>query len=85
MSKIKTTNKKPFWSDRWGADKICPITYTRLRPGRNRLGIPYSIKLQCGHRFVRSALIEWIKKCPEQTCPVCRKRILLIDLTTDKN
>lgn len=74
-----------WWKKKWGKDCICPITYTRLRSGKNRLGVPYSIRIPCGHRFVRTALIEWIKTCPDQTCPVCRKRIALIDLTSYKN
>jgi len=48
--------------------------------------VPYTIRVVCGHRFVRSALIKWIQEgSVEQTCPMCRKRICLIDLTTMKN
>lgn len=67
---------KPFWSKKWGKDKICPITQSRLRPGKNKYGIPYIIELGCGHKFYRMALLKWssIQQVPK--CPVCRKEIL---------
>ncbi len=75
-----------YWNRKWGKDAICPITHTRLRPGKNKYEVPYTIRLVCGHRFVRSALIKWIQEGPvDQSCPMCRKRIYLIDLTTMKN
>ena len=75
MSQIKTTNKKPFWSNKWGSDKICPITYTRLRPGKSSSGTPYIIKLSCGHRFCRNALLQWLVTSRNYSCPVCRNKI----------
>ncbi len=66
---------QPFWSARWGKDKICPITYSRLRPGRSRDGIPYTIELQCTHRFCRKALLNWVLTNDQPTCPLCRQCI----------
>ena len=61
------------WSKNWGRDKICPITQTRLRPGSDRNGNKYVIKISCGHRFYRNALNKWLKYA--NNCPVCRKEI----------
>lgn len=67
----------PFWDKKWGKDAICPITYTRLRPGTNKYGNTYTVELQCGHRFCRSAITNWIITSFDQSlvqpkCPVCR-------------
>ena len=75
----------PHWNKKWGKDAICAITQVRLRPGKNKFNIPYTIALPCKHRFYRSALIQWIKKSLDHTCPMCRRRIYMIDLTTYKN
>lgn len=66
--------KPPFWHKKWGTDKVCGITHTRLRPGKNREGIPYTITLKCRHSFYRIVLTEWVKKCypVKPTCPNCR-------------
>ena len=76
-----------FWNKKWGKDAICPITHCKLRPGKNKHGIPHTIRLQCSHRFYRTALYKWIKTSTKknQTCPICRRKLLLIDLTTLKN
>jgi len=80
---------KPHWDKKWGKHVICPITQSRLRPGKNKKGIPYAITLPCKHRFYRSALFTWVKhswsndKIP--SCPLCRKRIYLIDLSSGKS
>ena len=68
---------KKFWSKKWGKDKICNITFSRLRPGKNKNGIPYCITLKCNHSFYTNALFEWIKNCKDDkaTCPVCRKDV----------
>ena len=65
---------KSFWK-RW-ENRICGITHTRLRPGKNKKGLSYSVFLPCEHGFYRSALNEWIKRCPKDnaTCPMCRKK-----------
>ena len=67
---------KNFWKKKW-KNKICGITHTRLRPGKNKNGISYSVFLPCKHGFYRSVLNEWIKRCPKDspTCPLCRKKI----------
>jgi len=75
----------PFWNKKWGKDAVCAITHVRLRPGKNRFGVPYTITLPCKHRYYRSALVQWVKSSPQQTCPMCRKKIYLIDLITFKN
>ena len=66
--------KNSFWYKKW-KDKICGITQTRLRPGKNKHGESYSIYLDCSHGFYRSVLIEWVKNCPSKmpTCPICRQ------------
>jgi hypothetical protein len=73
---------KPWWSNKWGKDKICSITYTRLRPGKNKKGIYYTTRLKCNHLFCTYPLLEWVKKCPNEdlTCPVCRSPFILTDL-----
>ena len=75
---------KPFWNRKWDKTNKCPITQTRLRPGKNKWGIPYTIRLNCGHRFCRSAIFNWVKKSQIPTCPMCRGKIFLIDLITNK-
>ena len=79
----------PFWSVDWGKDAICAITHTRLRPGKDVNGNPYVCKLGCGHRFYRSALLEWIryqmKRRVDRTCPLCRKTVKLADLYVPRN
>lgn len=68
-----------WWNKKWNKSNICGITHTRLRPGKNKNGLPYTITLQCGHGFYINALLEWMKKCPNDiiTCPLCRKIINL--------
>lgn len=61
-----------WWDKKYGKNNICAITRTRLRPGKNKLGYPYSFFLYCGHGFVRTALINMIKR-QEYRCPLCRK------------
>lgn len=68
--------RSPKWSERWGKDKICPITQSRLRPGSSRDGIPYTIQLSCNHRFYRKALIHWMLTQKTATCPLCREPII---------
>jgi hypothetical protein len=65
---------KKWWDPKYSKDSICAITQTRLRPGKNKDGIPYVIKLKCNHVFYTSALFCWIDKCntDEIKCPVCR-------------
>ena len=64
--------KISFWEKNW-KDKTCGISYTRLRPGKNKFGLSYSVFLKCKHGFYRKVLIEWIKNCPSEnlTCPIC--------------
>ena len=69
MSKLK----KPWWSKKWGKDKICPITQTRLRPGKSKKGVPYTITLKCNHSFNAKAIAIWFIN--NDTCPICRKTL----------
>ena len=66
--------KIPYWKRVW-KDQECGITNTRLRPGKNKYGLSYSIFLNCKHGFYRKVLVEWVKNCPkeEPTCPLCRR------------
>lgn len=68
---------KPWWSKKWGKDKTCYITHTRLRPGKNKKGVYYTTQLSCNHSFCTYPLLEWIKQCPNNTptCPTCRTTI----------
>lgn len=74
---------RPWWSKKWGNDKKCSISYTRLRPGKNNKGIYYTTTLKCNHSFCTFPLVKWIKNCPrpkEPTCPICREKFSLQDL-----
>ena len=61
------SEKKSFW---WGTHAICGITLSRMRPGRNAIGVQHVAKLPCGHRFYRKALAVWLTKSAK--CPLCR-------------
>ena len=73
---------KPWWSEKWGKNKTCVITQTRLRQGKNKKGIYYTTTLQCSHRFCTYPLLNWIKNTNgfNSTCPVCRKDFTLSDI-----
>ena len=62
------SSKKPWWDKKWGKDKICSITQTRLRPYNN------TTKLSCGHIFITQAINIWFEK--KDSCPICRKNII---------
>lgn len=66
---------KPWWSHKWGKDKRCVITQSRLRPGKDNKNVPYVIDLSCSHRFYRSALEKWWREKGKQECPLCRKLV----------
>lgn len=65
--------ERPFWDKKYGKNSICPITLTRLRPGKDKNGIPYIITSKCKHTFYRSAFYNWLQN--HDTCPVCRTKI----------
>ncbi len=84
----------PWWSSKWGKDNICPITHSRLRPGKNKDGVLNTIKLHCNHRFNRKAILEWLSLSYEKIdngsfyiivnnnkCPVCRACVNYSDLS----
>ena len=79
---IVNKSSRPWWSKKWGADKICGITHTRLRPGKNKKGIYRTTRLSCKHAFCTYPLLKWIKICPSSvpTCPVCRRPFGLEEL-----
>ena len=63
----------PWWDKKYGKNAICAISMTRLRPGKNKDNVSYSIYLQCKHGFVRSAFVRWVES-GKRTCPVCRSK-----------
>lgn len=67
-----------WWNTKWNNDNICGITHTRLRPGKNKNGLPYTIRLKCSHRFYMNPLLHWLER--SSTCPCCRRSISLQDL-----
>ena len=75
----KSSNKvsHTFWGKKWGKDKICAISHTRMRPGVDKEGVPYVFTLNCKHRYYRKALKEWVLAArninTNPTCPLCRK------------
>ena len=73
-------NNKPFWSKKWGKNKICGITLSRLRPGKYKNGISYVTKLPCNHMFWFKAIEQWLNT-GENTCPLCRQEIKFIILS----
>lgn len=77
----KMSSKNHFWKNKW-KDQVCGITKSRLRPGKNKYNLSYSIFLDCTHGFYRSVLTEWIKNCPTEnpTCPICRKPFDIISV-----
>ena len=75
----KTTSS--WWDSKWNKDNICGISHTRLRPGTNKNGIPYTIQLPCKHRFYTNCLLHWMRINPHKaTCPCCRQSFTLQDL-----
>jgi hypothetical protein len=69
---------KPWWDKKW--NKVCGITQARIRPGKNKNGVPHVVHLPCSHSFYTNALLEWMSQYPESnhsTCPCCRKEFTL--------
>ncbi len=73
---MSNKKKEPFWNKKWGKDEVCPITQARLRPGRNKDGLPHCIFLPCGHGFYRLALANWTET--NLSCPTCRRDLTKI-------
>ena len=71
--------KKSWWNKKWGKNRICGITHTRLRPGKNKNGTPHVTHLKCKHSFYTKSLEKWVNACPVSppTCPCCRKTFIL--------
>jgi len=74
-----------WWNKKWGKDKICGITHSRLRPGKNKNGVPHVIVLDCKHAFYTSAILEWVKSYNKKDipCPCCRKNFTLQNLVNN--
>ena len=71
----KKEKGKLWWNKKYGKDKKCVITQSRLRPGGKTMkNIVY---LKCGHGFYRRALFQWIHTKTIQRklvqCPLCRR------------
>ncbi len=64
-------NNKPWWNKKWGKDKLCYITHSRLRPTTKNNHI---LKLNCGHTFYKKPITQWLSL--NNSCPVCRKIII---------
>lgn len=64
----------PWWSKKYGKDKVCGISFTRLRQGKNKNGMSYVITLPCSHSFYRYNIVKWTIFSISQTssCPICR-------------
>ena len=64
-----------WWDKKYGKGKVCGITFTRLRSGKNKYGESYVVHLRCKHGFCRSALKRWVLTQPlkDPTCPLCRE------------
>ena len=73
-----------WWDKKWNKSKICGITHSRLRPGKNKYGTPYVIHIKCGHSFYTNALLEWMRMSTTNsnttTCPLCRYEFTLQEL-----
>ena len=79
---MSTKKKKLAWSKKWGKESICPITQSRMRPGKDKNGTSYVIQISCGHRFYRKALIAWyMGSFYEPRCPLCSYKIKPEELT----
>ena len=66
-----------WYNKKWGQDKICGITLSRLRPGKNHYGLSYTSQLSCGHSFYTKPLIEWAKR--NNICPLCRAKFNILE------
>lgn len=72
-----------WWDKKWGPNKVCGISHSRLRPGKNSKGSTKCVYLDCGHGFYRKCLQQWIftryKAGKEKmTCPMCRKEFNIL-------
>ena len=73
--------KRAWWDAKWNKDNICGISHARLRPGKTKSGIPYTIQLNCNHRFYTNCLLHWMSvKKGEVRCPCCRRPFTLQDM-----
>ena len=70
--------KRPWWEKKWKG-KVCPITQTRIRPGKNKKGIPYTTVLSCSHAFSTNAIQSWAAR--RTTCPMCRTPFIFTTVT----
>ncbi|MHA2039203.1 MAG: hypothetical protein ACW98X_22480 [Promethearchaeota archaeon] len=67
-----------WWNKKWGKHNICPITQTRLRPGKSNItNINYVTFLPCKHGFYTKAILNWISEEETFSCPMCRERFVV--------
>lgn len=73
---------KDFWCKKWGKEHCCGITFSRLRPGKNKKGVYYTTDLKCGHRFCTYPLLNWMKVSnnSDAKCPLCRQPFTILDM-----
>jgi len=71
-----------WWNKRFGKVALCPISQCRLRPGKNKYGLSYTVKLKCKHSFYRSALFTWVLNSLVQPplCPLCRREFVPVEV-----
>lgn len=74
-----------WWNKKWGKNKVCGISYARLRPGKNKDGLHNVVFLRCGHGFYRNCIKQWAVTQYSNgnniiTCPLCRREFDVLDL-----
>lgn len=58
--------------------KVCGITQNMLRDGHDNSGVPFSIKLKCGHWFDTHALQTIINYTNKNICPTCKSPVVMV-------
>ena len=48
---------------------ICSICWQRLHSDQ--------YTTNCGHNFCRNCICQWVNDCQNNTCPTCRREILI--------
>lgn len=77
------TNNDFWWSRKWGKEHTCPISYSRLRQGKNSHGYRNTTTLKCKHRFCTTSLLSMINMRKDKyvfNCPVCRVPFTVSDI-----
>lgn len=66
-------NNLKWWNKKWGSEKYCSITQSRLRSGKYKDGINRCVYLDCSHGFYTRPLLQWLWS--NSTCPSCREYV----------